>query len=457
MKSPNLAMEKKRIPELKHTFVKLNQGGEIIVLDTGAVIDSEAEAMLQALHSRSTGGLRNHLEILEKKGADNFMANFYVGYGHKSIGDCGTSTIFIEGVSMLAAKAIQDTMLYSGQEASTRYVDFSRQKFLNPTQIEEGNLILERQRGLYLQAQEPTRAHLRKKYPRAENEDEKTYEKAIMARSFDITRSLLPAGASTNLAWHANLRLAADRILFLRHHPLLEVREISQSLEEALKKHHPNSFGHKRYEENEKYQELIAQNYYHHDKNSTATPVVDFERIDFGELEKYRKLFEERPAKTELPKYLGQIGMLDISFQLDFGSFRDLQRHRALVQRMPLLTSDLGFNRWYIDNLPQEIKDIISSNLEKIDRDLERLGISTTDKQYFLPMGYNVANKFSGDLPATIYMVELRDSRFVHPTLQRVAHTIGEEIRKKLDIPIHTDKEPNRFDIKRGQHDISIK
>ena len=109
-----------KLSDLNHTSVKLNRGGEIIVLDTGAVINAEAEAMLQALHSRSTGGLRHHLEVLAKKGADNFMNKFYVGYGDKSIGDCGTTTIFIEGVSMLAAKAIQDNPLYSGQETSTR-------------------------------------------------------------------------------------------------------------------------------------------------------------------------------------------------------------------------------------------------------------------------------------------------------------------------------------------------
>ena len=83
--------------------------------------------MLQALHSRSTGGIENHLQVLAEKGADNFMSKFYVGYGHKSIGDCGSVTVFIEGVSLLVCKAIQDTKLYSGQETSTRYVDFSQQ------------------------------------------------------------------------------------------------------------------------------------------------------------------------------------------------------------------------------------------------------------------------------------------------------------------------------------------
>jgi thymidylate synthase ThyX len=51
------------------------------------------------------------------------METFYVGYGHASIADCGSTTIFIEGISILADKAIQDWQLYSGQETSTRYID----------------------------------------------------------------------------------------------------------------------------------------------------------------------------------------------------------------------------------------------------------------------------------------------------------------------------------------------
>ena len=103
----------KEVSDLKHTIVPISNGGEVIVLDNGAIINPEAEAMLQALHSRSVGGIKEHLKVLEKNGPEKFISTFYVGYGHKSIGDCGTGTIFIEGVSMLVAKAIQDWQLYS--------------------------------------------------------------------------------------------------------------------------------------------------------------------------------------------------------------------------------------------------------------------------------------------------------------------------------------------------------
>ena len=439
---------------LQHTCVKLSRG-EVIVLDTGAVIDAEATAMLQALHSRSTGGLRSHLKVLEKKGADNFMQSFYVGYGHKSIGDCGTTTVFIESVSMLAAKAIQDNPLYSGQETSTRYVNFSQQPFIDPTNTNEGGELLEAQRRFYLEAQEPTRNNLRDIHPKIEKEAEGVYNKAIDARAFDITRSLLPAGASTNLTWHTSLRQAADKIVFLRHHPLPEIQEINEGLEMALKAHHPNSFGHKRYPETEAFHDIIAENYYYHDLDSPKEPKVNFDKMDRNKLND--TLFQKRPAKTELPKYLAECGTLEARFQLDFGSFRDIQRHRAINQRMPLLTAELGFNEWYTENLPEEITLKLPEHLEYINSEIEKLNISKEETQYFLPMGYNISDKFVGDLPATVYLLELRDSRFVHPTLQKVAHNIVQQTINALGIPLHVDSEPNRFDIKRGEHDIIIK
>ncbi len=210
-----------------HVIRDLSQGGFVLVLDNGAVIDGQAEAMLQALHSRSTGGIKHHLKILKEKGAENFMEQFYVGYGHKSIGDCGSGTVFVEGISMLAAKAIQDWRLYSGQEASTRYVDFSEQKFLDPSKTKEGEEIMESWRKFYLDAQKPVQEHLKIQFPKKEHENEKIYDKAIAARAFDITRSFLPAGATTNVAWRMNFRQFADEMMLLRHHPLEEVRDIA--------------------------------------------------------------------------------------------------------------------------------------------------------------------------------------------------------------------------------------
>ena len=237
MKSP--------LSTLQHVKHVLPSGGKIILLDNGAVIDAEAGAMLQALHSRSAKGIEDHLLILEERGAEKFMGSFYVGYGHKSIGDCGSIDIFIEGVSMLVAKAIQDNQLYSGQEASTRYIDFAEQEFRDPVDTPLSGQILEAWRKFYVDSKEELLAHLRAQFPRKEAEIEATYEKAIGARSFDILRGFLPAGATTNLAWHTNLRQAADNLCWLRNHPLQEVRDVATGIQVVLVERYPSSFSHK--------------------------------------------------------------------------------------------------------------------------------------------------------------------------------------------------------------------
>lgn len=446
-----------KLNELKHTKVSIDNGGQVIVLNTGATINPEAEAMLQALHSRSTKGLEGHLEALAKSGADNFMANFYVGYGHKSIGDCGSTTLFIEGVSMLAAKAIQDWPLYSGQESSTRYIDFADLLFKNPLETKNGNTILEDWRSFYVDSMPIVQETLKKRYPRSEDEPEKIYDKAINARAFDILRGFLPAGATTNLAWHTNLRQAADKLQTLRHHPLEEVQNIADAIEKALQIAHPNSFGHERYKNTEMYNEKIMQeDYYYHNPQS---PEFKMTRSDIDLSQLPRKILESRPAKTELPKYLGEAGMVQFEFTLDFGSFRDIQRHRAVFQRMPLLTTDIGFHNWYLSELPDAVAEKAQELIERQTRAIAELATTPEISQYYTAMGYLTSNRVTGTLPALVYLVELRATRFVHPTLRERAVQMAHELEnrfKDAGLVLHLDTEPDRFDIKRGEHDIVL-
>ncbi len=110
----------------------------------------EDNAMLQALYSRSASSVVEHVEKVKKCGSGKFMETFYLGYGHSSIADCGSTTIFIEKLSILADKAIQDWPLYSGQETSTRYIDMSRQEIIDPVDTEESKAILDNWMNFYI-------------------------------------------------------------------------------------------------------------------------------------------------------------------------------------------------------------------------------------------------------------------------------------------------------------------
>lgn len=441
---------------LTHIRKPLVGGGQVVILNTGAVINPESEAMLQALHSRSTEGIDGHLNVLKERGSEKFMSTYYVGYGHKSIGDCGSGTVFIEGVSMLAAKAVQDWKLYSGQESSTRYIDFAQQTFANPAQTAAGAALLERHRAFYLKVTEQMKAVLRVRYPMQDGEKEKVYEKAIAARAFDTARGFLPAGATTNLAWHGNLRQFADKMMWLRHHPLPEVKDIATALEAALLEAFPHSFSDKRYEATEHYLAQCMQEYYYHEPDAPSCALVH-NGIDTERLKACHALLSTRPAKTELPKHLGVFGEVVFAYTLDFGSFRDMQRHRAITQRMPLLTADIGFNAWYLNELSDELRAEANTHIDALKAAVEALRLPPEIQQYYLPMGYNTSNSFCGDLPAIVYLVELRATRFVHPTLRmraaQIAHILTETFGE-AGLAIHLDKEMDRFDSKRGEHDI---
>ena len=72
-------------------------------------------------------------------------------------------------------------------------------------------------------------------------------------------------------------------------------------------------------------------------------------------------------------------------------------------------------------------------------------------------VGYNISNLIRGNIFAMGYMVELRATRFVHPTLRVVAKEIAVYMNDEVGVPIHLDSESDRFDIKRGEHDITLK
>lgn len=443
------------LSDLIHVTRDLPDGGFVLVLNTGAIITPESEAMLQALHSRSIGGIRSHLEVLKKKGSEKFMSTFYVGYGHKSIGDCGSATVFVEGISMLAAKAIQDWRLYNGQEASTRYIPFGEQPFLNPAGSAHGKSILERWRKFYVENMETVVESLFKRFPKGEDEKDGDYEKAIRARGFDIMRGFLPAGATTNVAWRMELRQFADELMVLRHHPFEEVRVIAETVEEALREAYPSSFNHKHHEATEEYNRLWMHHDYYFDPETIGDFRLSRNGIDAERVGRYRRIFKNRPPKTELPQFVADTGTVGFEFLLDFGSFRDLQRHRSVVQRMPLLTTRFGFEPWYLEELPPTVRKRAKALLEKQEAVL--LGIPRKLRPYYVAMGYRTPCSLSGDLRALTYIIELRGTRFVHPTLRKRIFQMKDSLERILPLGcavFHMDPDPDRFDVKRGTHDI---
>lgn len=414
-------------------------------------------AMMQALYSRSALSVEEHVEKVKASGSGKFMERFYVGYGHASIADCGSTTIFIEGVSMLVAKAIQDWSLYSGQETSSRYIDMSKQAIIDPAGTKESKNILDRWMRFYTESQFEVQEHIKRKYPRKEGEDENVYNKAVAARSFDTLRGFLPAGVATQFSWHTNLRQAHDHLVYLRRHPLAEVREVGEKILSSLKEKYAQSFSHVETPEQGRYWNFIETKYKYY-FNKKAKIFSTKTNINKKEIAQYKDIFLKRTLKTGLPTFLAELGSVTFEFLLDFGSFRDVQRHRNGVCRMPLLTTKYGFNEWYLNELPDNVRKEAEKLIKDQIKSINKLKTTPEDKQYYCAMGFNVTCKVTYGLPAATYVSELRSGRLVHPTLRRVAHMMSKSLIKMFPfIKLQSDFSLDDWNIRRGMQDIKEK
>lgn len=429
------------------------------------VIDDQTPqdvAMMQALYSRSGASVTEHLAKVKSSGSGKFMSNFYVGYGHESIGDCGSTTGFIENVSSLAAKAIQDNPMYSGQETSTRYIDMSNRKIIDPIATSESKKILDNWMHFYHNSQTRLAEHIKSIYPRQSTEKETIYNKAINARVFDIMRAFLPAGITTQLSWHTNLRQAADKLATLDHHPDPIIRELSLDIHKELKMRYPESFSHKLYPETEKYRESMSAKYTYFISNKPSPSDIIYDtdfsyrsNIDPAELVDYSDALNTRPIKTKLPIFLADLGTFTFKFLLDFGSFRDIQRHRNGVCRMPLLTTKFGFHEWYLNQMPSDLREQAINLIEHQTNLINNLNCDDIQKQYYVAFGFKVACNITYALPALVYTIELRSGNTVHATLRRIAQQMGQIVKKELpNIALYIDETLDEWDIRRGLQDI---
>lgn len=431
-------------------------------------LSPEDIAMLQALYSRSSASVISHLEKVEKTGSGKFMETYYVGYNHASIGDCGTTTLFFENVSTLAAKAIQDWALYSGQETSTRFLDMSQQPIVDPIGTFDSAAIQRRWMGFYTNSQEAVAAEVRRRYPRLPSEDEKNYEGAVKARTFDILRGFLPAGICTQLSWHTNLRQAKEHLEFLQFHPCEEVAMLGRKARDILAERYTSSGftdkldddGNLRYPEMVEWQRRVGADAYtrQHVPSQLRAELRVAHGYDAEVVAQLSRTLRERPKGATVPHRVNALSSFHAVFPLDFGSFRDIQRHRAGVTFMPLLTSKGGFERWYIDQLPESLRTNAFALVAQQDVAIHALKASPEESQYYCGLGHRVPCDVTYGLASAIYVTELRSTKFIHPTLRRAIHECAKELRYSMeaqDWPYYADTAPDDWDVRRGGQTIT--
>ncbi len=316
--------------------------------------------------------------------------------------------------------------------------------------------IQERWLTFYRGSQEAVKQHLREQFPAHEGEDSKVYERAINARAFDILRSFLPVGMPTNVSWTTSLRVARDHLSALTQHPDRDVRLVATQALDGLAETFPGSFA-KRVDD-EKLASLgtvlalLPQltDRYRHVTEPSVTHTMDLEALG----PEFLAWLGQRALFTEIPSALKQFGSISVRALLDYGSFRDIQRHRAVTIPVPVLDVDLGFEAWYLDQLPPDLR-VQAEALIHIQTTALQAIEDRYDRQLATAMGFRVPLVITGGLPGTVYYIELRSRTDVHPTLRDLMRVVGGVLQEHLPkVNIHVDRNTDDFSRRRGTSTI---
>jgi len=438
----------------------------ITLIDPKQISDPEVLAMLMAFYSRSTKPIHDRLETLGENELKikEALKKYYIGYGHDSIADCSSVSLFFEGISLLAAKYLEATPLFNGQECSTRYIDFSSQGVVDPFATPESKLIQERWLDMYMTLQGPVKEHLEDLNPKTKFQSETVWKRAITAKTLDITRAFLPVGMKTSVALHMGMGPLNKHLHRLSSVNEFEVREIVAKTLQYLKEKFPYVFARKDSPESLSFNADSCKFNNHltpHTSTKFIQPLSVTDNIS-SEIYEYVDLLNSRPKGTEVPAYFASMGTVTIEYALDYGSWRDIQRHRnAVYNKATSVSSSRVFSPEYLKHIPPDFKPWVLHEVNEQYRSIEELVnvfMDPNNVQYYLPLGNMVNAKLILTIPQLVYILELRSSQSVHFTLRQLIVSIGSILKPRYPMLFqHMDDSPTEFNFARGYQTIAKK
>lgn len=442
---------------------------KVTILPAEYTGDPEALSMLQAFYSRSIQGINERLAELgtDLSRVKNSLHQFYVGYGHASIADCGDVVLFIEGVSLPTAKAIQASALYNGQECSTRYIKMDVDALPATGHMRSWGK-------LHQEVLAATLEGIKLSYPRDQYPDvsDQRWQNAVAAHAFDIARGWLPAGIKTNLSWSTTLRKAVEESTVLLAHPLREVRELAAIIRSTVFATYPNVKPDEREQIRQEAETSWLASLPHRfwyapaERTIASGPQVTYQMPEHNDVLQgvVRLALDTRPPRTPVPAVLNNIMTFTVSGMIDYGSWRDFQRHRPQRGYTPELTPLLGMHPWYLEqfehyasvanraDLIREVKNTTAFLYAA----MQNTWNDSIDEERVLscPLASMVNYRYKMDLAQAIYFAELRSGPTVHPTLRPIAQEVGRTL-SELGMRNYVDMSPSVFSLRRGSQTIT--
>lgn len=430
----------------------------------------EVKAVTFAKCSRSPKSFKEIAEELTAEKSAEFHERWVVGYGHSSVAEHAVLSIALENVSILATKVIEDNRLVSYTEQSTRYQLYDRNRYYKPKEImgsefgglyqEVGNYLFD----TYLSLSEKVIDFVKGKNPKKPEQSDKMYETICKAEACDIIRHILPVATLTNLGITINARSLEHMIRKLLSHPFTEMQDIGREIKEVAIKVTPTLIKYADYnkylaETNKSLKQLTDQildfDFIEDDNPVTLVSYDKYaeERIICAILYKYSKYpynqireKVKKMSKEEKEKIINEsLNKMDdhdwpmrefehtyytFDILINYGAFRDIQRHRICTQTNQEFNCDYGYD------LPEDIVEAgfeseFKSCMEMAENAYKKISEKfPMEAQYIIPLAFRKRVLYTWNLRELFHFIKLRSSKRGHPAYRRIAQKIYDEIEK---------------------------
>jgi thymidylate synthase ThyX len=420
----------------------------------GKFLEPAIQATTLAKYSRSSESAKEIVKSISLESAEKFQEKWVVEYGHNSVAELACIPVCFENVSIIASKFIESWQRPGFSEKSTRYQKFSIDNFVTPPGCSD---TMKRFVKKFYDTYESLHSKMLKRCAKLmgynSNDEKILLKNSVKARTFDNLRYLLPAGTGTNLAAVINMRDARNLITSMKGHQNSEFREIGDKTQHAIEKICPVLL---RHTEPDNYSldtkhlgdistkfKITNPNWYvdfyesfcSKNENSEETQkrfmksIKDVYGMDF---DTFSKFMEARPEHKEIPDLFKTI-RIAFDIMTDYGSFRDLQRHRRCEQFIEPLTINYG----YIipdDMSGTDIEESYVQAMESINSYGDDKILHSQYYQYMIPLGYLHRSVFVMDLKELYYIVELRTKPHGHQSYRKVAYEMYELAKNKYPL-----------------------
>ena len=364
-----------------------------------------------------------------------------------------------------------------------------RYRYVIPPEIEDATTrqeYIERMDSLfatYSSLVKSLRSYFQKRFPKDAETTDRAYASATRARAFDVARGLLPAATFSNVGVFATGQAYESMLIRMRSHQLHEVRWYAHEILAELRKLIPGflkrvdvpdrggKWSHYFSDVDADMRGLapmsglfVAAPNSPFDYDSDEVRLIDWETdadaklataalfaysdLSESEIQKRVNAMSDAERSRIIAAYIGDRSFnrrhrpgrgferVNYRFEIlsDFGSFRDLQRHRLMTLEWQLLGPQHGYST------PPEIEELGKTESAMWHDAMRRMadlavllksqyGVDVA--QYAIPFAYRIRYIIQLNARQAMHMLELRTGQAGHPDYRRICLKMHELIREQ--------------------------